>query len=387
MLDLSLAQHERGHSVTVITRFAEDDAKFDSQLPFDVIRVPANKSFLFGWKAFREIGNLLFRPDVIHSHGPAAFYYLIRRNNSDPPIVHTVHAVRRYQFKLFQDLPNLVKDFERTLGSRVIQEPKYYKKMSLSVGKEFLIEKYICQHADHVAVVAKYFANQVNKYYGVPLDKISVTYNGSTFSPSEVTNADTSALRSFGIYDDNDIILYVGRTDWVKRVHILVQAMPTLLKRFPRACLVIVGTGDQKADLLSLIEKLRLRASVKLLGWIPHKNLPSLFKVSKCFCLPSYWEGLSKSLLEAMSAKVPIVATNNPSNRAVLQNSKLGWLVMESTPVAWSKTIEKILAGGGEVQEKTHKGAKLLDQMYRWDHVTQRIDTAYQKVLEQCPIG
>lgn len=378
-----MAQHERGHKVIVITRSAENDTRVDSQFPFDVIRVPSKKSIPFGLKSYIVIRKLSFRPDIIHSHGPAGFYYLVQRNSDSPPLVHTMHAVRKYQFGLFRDLPVVVKKFEKVVGAPAVKKPKYYKTLSLGVRKEFFLEKYICQHADHIVVVAKYFADQINEYYSVPHDKITVAYNGSKFDSTEAKTADISVAHSFGLDLNSEIILYVGRTDWVKRVHLLVEAMPLLLKKFPHAFLVIAGTGDQSHDLLRLIEKLGLIKSVKLLGWIPHEDLPSLFKVTKCFCLPSYWEGLSKSLLEAMSARIPVIATDNPSNNEILQNGIYGLLVKEPTPEAWSKAIAKILFGGTKVEQTINRASLLLDKMYRWEHVAQRIDMAYQKVLAQ----
>jgi glycosyltransferase involved in cell wall biosynthesis len=159
--------------------------------------------------------------------------------------------------------------------------------------------------------------------------------------------------------------------------------MPVLLTTFPDAYLLIVGKGDHDADLLRLTDKLLIKGSVTLLNWLPHNDLPALLSVAKCFCLPSYWEGLSKAALEAFSAEVPFIGSANLSNIELTKNGAFGWLVNEETPEAWSNAIGKVLSAGSDVQMKTKNASNIVDQMYRWNHVAQRIDAAYQKVLKE----
>lgn len=383
MLDLAKAQYDMGNKVTIITRSHPGDKEVDSRLPFKVMRIQSKKIMTFGLKAYTKIHGFSVKPDIVHSHGPAAFAYLLCRRKSDPPLVHTMHAVRKYQYGLFQDLPDLVRSFEKKLGSHAIKKPNYYKKLSPKVIKELFLEKYICQRAGHVVLVAKYFSDQLNEYYAIPSDKMSISYNGSKFKLNDFSETHISGIKSAGIDPNKKIILYIGRTDWVKRVHILIEAMPLLFKKFPDACLVIVGKGDHDADLPRLVDKLLLKDSVKFLSWLPHDKLPALFKIAKCFCLPSYWEGLSKAVLEAFSAGVPFIGTDNLSNKEITNNGKLGWLVNDTTPEAWSNAICKVLSGGSDIWEKTQKAAKIVDQMYRWNHVANRIQSAYERILSE----
>lgn len=385
MYDLSMAQYKKGHTIIIITRAFDNDKNFDSNLPFTVIRVQAKTIAMFGWKAYDHVKNLPTRPDIIHGHGPAAFSYLFRRKRTDPKIICTIHAVRKYQYSLFKRLDKMVSEYEKRNGLTVIKRPSSYNYYSLRIQKELFIERYICKKIDHLAVVAEYFARQINDYYKIPLSKTTVIYNGSRFGldadASSIT--DDSSLNEFGIDSDKKIILYIGRVDWVKRVHLLVEAMPKILKIFPDACLVVAGLGDQFSDLKMLTKKLNLTKNVMLLGWVQHDQLPVLLKRAQCFCLPSYWEGLSKALLEAMSMEVPIIATNNPSNREILRDGSLGWLVSDSSENNnWETVIIQVLSDPILSKQKTKKGMHLLDEFYRWNHVAGRLDEAYDKLLD-----
>jgi glycosyltransferase involved in cell wall biosynthesis len=380
MLDVSLGQHEKGHSVTVITRRVPGDKEFDSAIPFAVVRIPAEGSATFAFRARRAIRDLPVRPDIVHTHGPSAFFYLAGRKKGDSPLVHTVHAIRRYQFAVFRDLPRMVKAFEERHHLRVLRKPAYYRSFSTNVLKELFLERYICRHANNVAVVAEYFVEQIKEFYGIDPARITVIYNGSTFSVPGGLSHDTLGS-DHSTMGEQRTILYVGRTDWVKRVHLLVEAMPAVIKEFPATRLMIVGRGDQDRDLAQLVAKRGLEESVRLMGWVPHDELPALLNSASCFCLPSYWEGLSKSLLEAMGCRVPVIASDNPANREILRGGELGWIVEEPSAEAWGRQIKTVLSCGHGVMDKVERGSALLDEMYRWKHVVERLDTAYEKVL------
>jgi len=383
MADLSLAQHKMGHNITVITRATKNDNLDKLNPPYNVIKLDSKRILDFSWKAYELIKQLSAKPDIVHYHGPAAFLYLMRKTQKDPPLVFTMHTVRKYEYSLFKNLPDVVKDFEKKMGSPVICKPKFYNFLSRIVLKEFFIEKYICKRADFIIVVAKYFSEQIQKYYGVPYHKICVAYNGSKFDPMKIPDVDIFHLQKLKIDPSRQIILYVGRTDWVKRVHLLIESMPLLLKKYPNSFLVIAGEGEQDKDLARLIKKLNLSEYVIMLGWIPHNELAMLYKNANCFCLPSYWEGLSKALLEAISEKIPVIATDNLSNREVLQDGEFGWLVSKPSPEKWSEVIETVFSNENQADTKKRcDGAfKYLNENFRWKHVAERIEIAYQKLL------
>lgn len=382
MLHLSLAQHRQGHRVTVITKAADGDSAYDTDLPFPVVRIPCVKSPQFGWKAFDAYRRLPDRPDIVHTHGPAAFYYLLRRRSADAPLVHSMHAVRKYQYSQFSNLPAMVNEVVKRYGIKDFQKPSYFPFYSPNLMKELFLERQICRNADRLIVVAQYFVGQISDYYKVSSDKIDVSYNGSNFGCDPGPGISSNYPEDTGLKKEHKIILYVGRTDWVKRVHLLVEALPLVKKRVDNPKLVIAGTGDQFEVLAALAKKLKVEEDVKLLGWVPHDRLAALYHRASCFCLPSYWEGLSKSLLEAMSIDIPVIATSNMANREVLKDGKLGWLVDVPVPLYWSNAIVAACNNGHAVQRKTAESSSLLDKKYRWHHVAARVHETYKKVVK-----
>ena len=384
MFDISMAQQKQGHSVTVIAPWHKEWFMHDPALPFRVIRIPCRRIFDFSWKACTEINRLPGPPDIVHTHGPSAFSYLARRGPEDAPLVHSLHAVRKYQFKLFKVLPEQICNFEKQYRIKVTGNPGSFSTISPGRLKPLLLERYICRHADHIAVVAEYFTEQIKSFYGVHPSRISVIYNGSITGIKGLQPVKTSVPGPCGMPAGKDIILYAGRTDWVKRVHILLGAMKEIIKKNPSAYLVVAGSGNQEHALKQIAENLNLNEHVKFTGWIPHNQILALYGRARCLCLPSFWEGTSKSILEAMGSSIPVIATDNLSCRELLCNGRAGWLVPDPSPDTWAQTIISVInSTPAAIRKKTAFAGMLLNRMYRWDHVAHRLDIVYRKVLER----
>jgi glycogen(starch) synthase len=274
----------------------------------------------------------------------------------------------------------MAEPFEQVTGLAVRYPPRPYHPWFPRIAWEFFIERYMCQQADHLALVAEYFGPQVQEYYGVSPDKCTVTYNGSDLVQSAPRDA-SEVNASYGFDAEAKVVLYAGRLDWVKRAHLLVQAMPGVLEHEPRARLLLAGDGDQVADLKVLVARTGLEEHVTFAGWVPHQRLLDIYGFADCLCLPSIWEGLSKVLLEAMSMDVPVLGSDIPANRELFRGEEYGWLVDEPTPSSWAAALCEVLGNPDEANRRAQRAAKLVEREYRWQHVAERLDKAYEQVL------
>jgi len=371
MAELSRAQHELGHTIIVITRAAPGNLKFDATLPFKVIRIETKKILTFGWKAYNVAKNLGIRPDIVHSHGPAGFSYLVRRSKKDPPLIHSMHAVRAYQYRLYN---SYLKEHQ------ISGYPSHlaYSFFSPYIIREYCIERFIARNADHLALVAGYFSKELERYYSIPSDKMTTVYNGSSFKSSS-----NKAISEGSKADTNRKVIFVGRFDWHKRIDLLIEAMGKLSARNSGSKLILVGDGEMKCVLEGLAKSFNLSDRVIFTGWMNQTAISEHYANASCFCLPSVSEGLPKVLLEAMSMDLPVIAADSLAAVELLRDGRYGFLVRRQTPDAWCDMIDLVLAGGREVLEKTEKAASLLNDMYRWRHVAERTDMIYRKVLEK----
>jgi|GEM_PF-1852772 len=142
-----------------------------------------------------------------------------------------------------------------------------------------------------------------------------------------------------GFSDESLLIGSTCRLVAGKGIDNLIQAM-AILKNLVKNIdckLLLAGKGEDQAELEYLVKFLGLEEDVHFLGF--QKKIPALLAATDIFVLPTHSEGLSISLLEAMAAAKPIVATSIPANAEVIQHKLSGLLVPVKNPLSIAKAI------------------------------------------------
>lgn len=169
------------------------------------------------------------------------------------------------------------------------------------------------------------------------------------------------------------IIGNVSRLTREKGQQILINAMPEILKSIPKAKLLLIGHGPDKYYFKSLIRKLKLTKNVELKGYV--KNLDELYKKMSVFVFPTIWnlEGFGLVTIEAMSKKIPVVASDSYPVKEVVGKSGLLFKVGDSVDLAAkiimlykNNNLRKRIAEEGfkktqEIYNIEKNAAKLLD--------------------------
>ena len=95
--------------------------------------------------------------------------------------------------------------------------------------------------------------------------------------------------------------------------------------------LLIIGDGDQRKKIQNLINTLKLKKNIKILGW--KKNLNNYYKSAKIFILSSLYEGLGNVLIDAVNFNIPIITTDCKSGPSeIVKKNKGGFIVPISNP-------------------------------------------------------
>ncbi|MEO6525567.1 MAG: glycosyltransferase family 4 protein [Gemmatimonadaceae bacterium] len=137
--------------------------------------------------------------------------------------------------------------------------------------------------------------------------------------------------------DSTPLVLTVARLDAQKGVGFLLDAAAAL----PEAAFVIAGDGPERAALEARAEALGLDDRVRFLGH--RRDVPSLLAVADVFVLPSLYEGLPLSVMEAMAANVPVVATAIGGTDEIVRDGETGWLVAPGDGRALAAGIRAVL--------------------------------------------
>jgi glycosyltransferase involved in cell wall biosynthesis len=179
--------------------------------------------------------------------------------------------------------------------------------------------------------------------FGIPSMKLTRIPNGvdtAYFQPA--LEEERKKLRSQQGWKENQpITLLVGRLDEQKNVRNLLDVWPTLAQRFPAGQLVLVGEGPLQHALRVQIQTLGLQNSVRMLT--VRKEIRSLYQACDVFILPSFYEGMSNALLEAMACGLPALVSRIPGNIELVDEGKNGFLVDPNHPAEWVGSWERLL--------------------------------------------
>lgn len=135
---------------------------------------------------------------------------------------------------------------------------------------------------------------------------------------------DTELFRpDAGVRKEKGLVAFVGRLEPQKHLELLVRAV----LRVPEARLVLVGIGSQEASLKALAAD---SDRVEFHGTLPNEKLPELLNRAEVFALPSQYEGSPKALLEAMACELPVIGTDAPGIRDIIQHGVNGMLCAQS---------------------------------------------------------
>jgi glycosyltransferase involved in cell wall biosynthesis len=174
----------------------------------------------------------------------------------------------------------------------------------------------------------------------VPLpERLSAAERRAAREAARTTLATTAA--AFRFPPGAPLAVYTGRLCEEKGLGELIDAWARVEESRPQARLCLVGEGPMRAELLRRIDAAGLIGTVVLAG--AFDDVEDFLRAADLFVLPSWEEGLSLSLLEAMAAELPIVASEIPANRVVVGNEQQGLLVPTRDAAALAAAILRLM--------------------------------------------
>lgn len=171
-------------------------------------------------------------------------------------------------------------------------------------------------------------------------------------------------------------ILFLGRLGENKGTYDLIEAFSRVIKIHSDAQLILCGDGEIN-KCKKLVNFLQIYDSVKFLGWIGFEKKRDLLNSSKIFVLPSYKEGLPLSILEAMSARLPVISTKVGGIPEEIEDEKSGFLIEAGDVQALSSTINKILDNDSLCDEIGSNARKRYLKYFTMSKIIKDIEKVY----------
>lgn len=240
----------------------------------------------------------------------------------------------------------------------------------------------IVKNATHIITVSNFSKLDIQRYFGVSDDKITVTHLAADdiYKPMNRDTARSVIFNKYGV--DRHYILYLGGFSPRKNIARLIQAFQKVRDSYEKPIdLLILGEHQRSYSFLwSLAEKLKLTDNVKFLNFIPTNDLPYFYNGADVFVYPSLYEGFGLPPLEAMQCGTPVVTSNVSSIPEIVGDAAL---------LANPYNIDEI--GQQILKLLTDKDLWTLHSMmgqakareYSWDKTAEKTIEVYKKVCEK----
>ena len=265
---------------------------------------------------------------------------------------------------------------------------------SQGLGSEVIrhFEKSMADSADTIVTVSYAMKDHLGTL-GYPKEKIRVVWNGidpEKYNPDRVKPGKVQALKSrYEIDSDEDVVLFVGRLTQMKGVSNLVQAIPSVLQRFPRTRFVILGQGEESADLAQLARRLGVMEKVVFRPeFISEEERILHYAMSDVCVFPSISEPFGIVCLEAMSMAKPVVVgarglsgfkeqviASGPDQCGVHVNGE------DPGDIAWGLNV--VLKDKNQAKTWGENGRRRTLQYFRWQMVAENTLAVYKESIDE----
>jgi len=162
----------------------------------------------------------------------------------------------------------------------------------------------------------------------------------------------------------------------------MIQAIKIFKEKGLCVKLEIIGEGNEKEDLEKLAIKLGLENEVEFLGIIKHSDLLKYYQNANVYVSTSLNEGMSNTMLEALSAGLPVIATQTGGTDEMVKNGINGFIVKTNDPADLVAKIEKIRQDF-KLEKKMSFESRRLAKKMSWNNIAREYYALYNKVADE----
>lgn len=354
-----------GHDVTMISQYRGDDA--GTRVYGGGYPPPVPGVDVIGLEALGEQNGGRFEDDV-----EAMVRTAIVEHRREP--FDLVHAQYGYPCGLAAllvskhlGIPNVV-SIQGGDGHWVGQCCRTHKQAMLAV----------LEHAGALLIGSRSFAEEVTGHHATPVDRFTIVPGAvctRRFHPR-----DGWASGSF-IDPAEPVLLYHGRVDRRKGALDLVEAFAALRAGGRRIRLIISGIGPDSGAVAARVEELQLGNAVEISGYADYDAAPGVYHRGDIFVSPTYAEGFSNTILEAMASGLPVVSCDVVGVVDCLRDGENGLLVPAGDVPALAAALERVLNDRNLRQSLACQALEEAHQLYAWPVIARQIAGMYGEVL------
>lgn len=316
------------------------------------------------WKAFHQLYKLIKERgyDVVHTHCSKAGVLgrMAARKAKAPVIIHTAHA----------------------FGSQVERtDNKSFLRQMMSRMKErtfIQAERYAGSIADRLITVCKQNKQLAIQQKLAKPDQIIPIYSGIDMNRFDVQADRENIFDRFELNPKKPLVVFIGRLAAQKAPLDFVNAAKQVLSKCPETQFIMAGDGPLADDVLTAI---RSESRIQCIGF--YDQVPELMAVSDVLAVSSLWEGLGRSVTEAMIMGLPVAATAVDGIPELVTHGKTGLLSQPSDPAGLADNLTYLLKNPEKAKSMAQQAQEFVGTRFSSKRMIQSIDDLYCQLLQE----
>lgn len=226
-----------------------------------------------------------------------------------------------------------------------------------------------------VMVYSKAVQSHLVTYFGISPDIIHrISMGIEPMLPIESTNV--FHLRKQLNYGDNDVVIgFAGRLDAEKGIDVFVNAIPDVLKHFPKTKFLIIGNGPMRKEMEALAQKLYFYNNVTFSGW--QDDIYLYISCADIMVVPSLKEGFGKVALESLMLGKPVIASNVGGLPEFVTHEYNGLIIPPGKSTDIANAIIKLLSDGNLLHRLTKNTTASVSSRFSMSEMISQIKNIY----------
>ncbi|MEI8386064.1 MAG: glycosyltransferase [Verrucomicrobiota bacterium] len=235
--------------------------------------------------------------------------------------------------------------------------------------------------ASHVIAVSDSCRGFLIRREGVPPENITLIQNAidlRRFSATCGTRAE--AGKALGLPDNVPVVAAVGRLNPQKRFSLFIRVAAEVLKRHPGAVFLLAGEGPEEGMLRKLARESGLEERLHFCGYVPDAR--QVYLAADVLLMPSLFEGLPMTLLEAMAMRVPVVASALDGIAEVVDDGRDGFLVPSGDAKIFCERVCQLIENPSLARDMGAAASEKISRRFSAGRMCREVEQIYDRFLK-----
>jgi glycosyltransferase involved in cell wall biosynthesis len=179
-------------------------------------------------------------------------------------------------------------------------------------------------------------------------------------------------------------VITAGRLHRLKGFSLAVEAFGAFAEKHPQSEMVIIGQGPEEGRIRGLISRLGLAEKVRILPWLPRREVLANMRASDVFLFPSFRDGGGAVVVEAMGSGIPVIVVDSGGPGAHVREAwgiKVAPVSRESVVRGMTAALEKLCSDPASGRRMGEAGRKRALEFYAWNKLGERMREIYECVV------